>query len=146
MSRLPMSRRLFAASWLFVVACGGGRPAPAPSSGVGTPAPEEAAAAPPVPGAAADAAPVAGYTDIGIPECDQFARKYLACIDKVPETTRAMVRQMDEEGFGGCTNHGECQAVCPQGISIKVIGELNRDYRKAMVHKLRARRGSIRPQ
>ena len=60
--------------------------------------------------------------------------------------TRAMVRQMDEEGFGGCTNHGECQAVCPQGISIKVIGELNRDYRKAMVHKLRARRGSIRPQ
>jgi len=60
--------------------------------------------------------------------------------------TRAMVRQMDDEGFGGCTNHGECQAVCPQGISIKVIGELNRDYRRAMVHKLRARRGTIKPQ
>ena len=60
--------------------------------------------------------------------------------------TRGMVRQQDAEGFGGCTNHGECQAVCPQEISIKVIGELNRDYRKAMVHKLRARRGSIRPQ
>ena len=42
-----------------------------------------------------------------------------------------MVRQMDEEGFGGCPNTGECQAACPQDISIKVIGELNRDYRKA---------------
>ncbi len=37
--------------------------------------------------------PAAGYVDIGVPECDQFARKYLACIEKVPETTRAMVRQ-----------------------------------------------------
>ena len=41
-----------------------------------------------------------------------------------------MVRQHDDEGFGGCTNTGECQAVCPQEISIKVIGELNREYRK----------------
>jgi succinate dehydrogenase / fumarate reductase iron-sulfur subunit len=60
--------------------------------------------------------------------------------------TRAMVREMDAEGFGGCTNHGECQAVCPQEISIKVIGELNRDYRKAMLEKLRRRRGRIEPQ
>ena len=59
---------------------------------------------------------------------------------------RSMVRQMDEEGFGGCTNHGECQAVCPQEISIKVIGELNREYRKAMIAKVRARRGEQRPQ
>ena len=54
---------------------------------------------------------------------------------------RAMVRQHDAEGFGGCTNTGECQAVCPQEISIKVIGELNREYRKAMIHKLRERGG-----
>ena len=59
---------------------------------------------------------------------------------------RSMVRQMDDEGFGGCTNHGECQAVCPQEISIKVIGELNREYRKGMVEKLRRRRGGMRPQ
>jgi succinate dehydrogenase / fumarate reductase iron-sulfur subunit len=59
---------------------------------------------------------------------------------------RSLVRQMDDEGFGGCTNHGECQAACPQEISIKVIGELNREYRKAMVHKVRARRGEQRPQ
>jgi succinate dehydrogenase / fumarate reductase iron-sulfur subunit len=59
---------------------------------------------------------------------------------------RAMVRQMDEEGFGGCTNFGECQRVCPQKISIKVIGELNRDFRQAQVEKLRRRRGRIDPQ
>ncbi len=53
-----------------------------------------------------------------------------------------MVGQMDDEGFGGCTNTGECQAVCPQVISIKVIGELNREYRKSMLHKLRGRKGA----
>jgi len=59
---------------------------------------------------------------------------------------RSMVRAMDEEGFGGCTNHGECEYACPQEISIKVIGELNREYRKAMVEKLRRRRGFMKPQ
>ena len=54
---------------------------------------------------------------------------------------RAMVRAHDEEGFGGCTNHGECQAACPQQISIKVIGELNREYRVAMIRKLQERQG-----
>jgi len=60
--------------------------------------------------------------------------------------TRAMVRQMDDEGFGGCTNTGECQAACPQEISIKVIGELNSEYRQAMVEKLRRRRGTQQAQ
>ncbi len=60
--------------------------------------------------------------------------------------SRAMVRQHDDEGFGGCTNTGECQAVCPQGISIGVIGELYRDYRAAMIHKLREREGPQRAQ
>jgi succinate dehydrogenase / fumarate reductase iron-sulfur subunit len=59
---------------------------------------------------------------------------------------RSMVRQMDEEGFGGCTNHGECQAVCPQEISIPGIGELNSEYRKAMIEKLRRRRGTQEAQ
>jgi succinate dehydrogenase / fumarate reductase iron-sulfur subunit len=40
-----------------------------------------------------------------------------------------MVGQMDEEGFGGCTNYGECSRVCPQEISLDVIGMLNREYR-----------------
>ena len=60
--------------------------------------------------------------------------------------SRAIVRQHDEEGFGGCTNTGECQAVCPQQISIKVIGELNREYRLAMLHKLRERGGPLDAQ
>lgn len=43
----------------------------------------------------------------------------------------AMVRQMDDEGFGNCTNHYECEAVCPKEISADVIAKLNRDYAKA---------------
>jgi succinate dehydrogenase / fumarate reductase iron-sulfur subunit len=62
------------------------------------------------------------------------------------DRAHAMVDQMDDEGFGGCTNHGECQDVCPKHISIKVIGELNRQYRKAMLGHLRGRRGPVRPQ
>ena len=38
-----------------------------------------------------------------------------------------MVNQMDEEGFGGCTNIRECEAVCPKEISIDFIGRMNRD-------------------
>jgi succinate dehydrogenase / fumarate reductase iron-sulfur subunit len=38
-----------------------------------------------------------------------------------------MVDQMDEEGFGGCTNIGECSAVCPKEISQDFIAMLNRD-------------------
>lgn len=43
----------------------------------------------------------------------------------------AMVGQMEEEGFGDCSNHGECEAVCPKGISINAIAELRREYIKA---------------
>ena len=42
-----------------------------------------------------------------------------------------MVAQMDAEGFGACTNHGECMAACPKDISIDFIAQLNRDYWKA---------------
>ncbi|MGI5837013.1 MAG: succinate dehydrogenase/fumarate reductase iron-sulfur subunit [Chloroflexota bacterium] len=40
---------------------------------------------------------------------------------------RAMVAQMDAEGFGACSNHGECAAVCPKGIDLSFIARLNRD-------------------
>jgi succinate dehydrogenase / fumarate reductase iron-sulfur subunit len=53
-----------------------------------------------------------------------------------PEKDRrvlAMVRQMDAEGFGNCTNQYECEAVCPKSISADVIARLNRDYAKAAV-------------
>lgn len=42
-----------------------------------------------------------------------------------------MVQQMDAEGFGNCSNHGECEAVCPKGISIKNIATMRREYIKA---------------
>jgi succinate dehydrogenase / fumarate reductase iron-sulfur subunit len=42
-----------------------------------------------------------------------------------------MVRAHDAEGFGGCTNTGECTAVCPKGIALTMIARLNRDYRRA---------------
>src|SRR5690606_18864485 len=40
----------------------------------------------------------------------------------------AMVSQMDEEGFGNCSNHYECEAACPKGISVQHIALMNRDY------------------
>jgi succinate dehydrogenase / fumarate reductase iron-sulfur subunit len=41
---------------------------------------------------------------------------------------RKMVAQMDAEGFGHCTSHKECEAVCPKGISIDFIAKMNREY------------------
>ena len=46
---------------------------------------------------------------------------------------RKMVAQMDAEGFGGCTNHRECEASCPKQISIVHIARLNRDLLKAQL-------------
>jgi len=43
-----------------------------------------------------------------------------------------MVARMDAEGFGACTNHGECMAACPKEISIDFIAQLNRDYWRAV--------------
>jgi succinate dehydrogenase / fumarate reductase iron-sulfur subunit len=42
-----------------------------------------------------------------------------------------MTEQMDVEGFGGCTFHGECEAACPKGISIRFIAQMNADYLRA---------------
>jgi succinate dehydrogenase / fumarate reductase iron-sulfur subunit len=42
-----------------------------------------------------------------------------------------MVEQMDNEGFGNCTNTYDCEAACPKGISVHNIARLNRDFLKA---------------
>jgi len=47
------------------------------------------------------------------------------------ERVRRMVAAMDEAGFGSCTNHGECEAVCPKGISVATIARMNRDFIRA---------------
>ncbi|MFX0594749.1 succinate dehydrogenase/fumarate reductase iron-sulfur subunit [Melissospora conviva] len=46
-----------------------------------------------------------------------------------------MLDAHDEAGFGGCTNTGECTAVCPKGIPLTTIGRLNRDYLTATTRK-----------
>jgi len=46
----------------------------------------------------------------------------------------SMVAQHDHEGFGGCTNIGECTAACPKGIPLDVISQMNRDLRRSLSH------------
>jgi succinate dehydrogenase / fumarate reductase iron-sulfur subunit len=51
------------------------------------------------------------------------------------ERVLAMVNQMEEEGFGSCTNTGACEAECPKEISISNIARLNREYLSAAATK-----------
>lgn len=53
-----------------------------------------------------------------------------------PEAGRRVERmtaQMDEEQFGACSNHGECEAVCPKKIPITAIARMRREYWKAII-------------
>lgn len=55
-----------------------------------------------------------------------------------PERTqrvRRMVEQMDSEGFGNCSNHGECEAVCPKEISISNIARMRKEYLRSIFKK-----------
>ncbi len=49
------------------------------------------------------------------------------------ERVLAMVNQMDDEGFGSCTNTGACEAECPKGISLTNIARMNREYYSASI-------------
>jgi succinate dehydrogenase / fumarate reductase iron-sulfur subunit len=44
-----------------------------------------------------------------------------------------MVAQMDAEGFGHCTNHNECEASCPKGISVNFIARMNREFLHSII-------------
>jgi succinate dehydrogenase / fumarate reductase iron-sulfur subunit len=55
-----------------------------------------------------------------------------------PERERralAMVKQMDDEGFGNCTVTGSCEAVCPKEISLDFIARMNREYGRALIKR-----------
>ncbi|MCB9739131.1 MAG: succinate dehydrogenase/fumarate reductase iron-sulfur subunit [Deltaproteobacteria bacterium] len=52
------------------------------------------------------------------------------------ERVVSMVAQMDQEGFGSCTNQYECEAACPKEISVRAIAQMNRDF---LVASLRGR-------
>ncbi len=51
------------------------------------------------------------------------------------QRTADMVAAMSNELFGSCTNHGECEAVCPKKIPIEFIGRMNRDLIHATLHR-----------
>lgn len=57
-----------------------------------------------------------------------------------------MVGQMEKEGFGGCTNYGECQAACPKDISISFISRMNQDFLRATLCTPLDPRGSVKAQ
>ncbi len=54
----------------------------------------------------------------------------------------AMVAQLEKEMFGGCTNFGECEAVCPKQISVDFIARLNRDFLRAKIRPQAQARGA----
>jgi len=47
------------------------------------------------------------------------------------ERVRAMITEMDRQGFGNCSNTGACEAKCPKQIKLTNIARLNREYYKA---------------
>lgn len=49
------------------------------------------------------------------------------------ERVKKMVKAMDQEGFGNCTNTGACEAECPKSISIRHIARMNREYLSASI-------------
>ena len=50
----------------------------------------------------------------------------------IRDSIKNMVGQHDAEGFGGCTNIGECADVCPKQIPLDAISQLNRDLIKSL--------------
>lgn len=68
-----------------------------------------------------------------------FVAAKVANLAKLPQgqmeaATRVcvMTETMLQEGFGNCSNHYECEAACPKGISVKFIAKLNREYLKSL--------------
>lgn len=59
---------------------------------------------------------------------------------------KEMVKTMDDELFGSCTNFGECQEACPKGISISFIGQMNREFIRATLAREDDPRGTVKSQ
>ncbi len=59
---------------------------------------------------------------------DRTLRTAAAGQPERPQRALNMVRQYNAEGFGSCTNIGECEAACPKQISLEVIARMNRDF------------------
>jgi succinate dehydrogenase / fumarate reductase iron-sulfur subunit len=100
------------------------------------------------------AAPEANSTPVDKESSDEaFEAAEIAHLSLLPQgqpermdRVSSMAAQMDAENFGGCTNHGECQEVCPKGISIKYITRMNRDFIRATVTRAVSLRGKMQAQ
>lgn len=51
------------------------------------------------------------------------------------ERAANMIQTMDEQGFGNCTNHAECEASCPKEINLSHIARMNREFFKSKISK-----------
>ena len=83
------------------------------------------------------------------PERDPFWRDHMQNLllpDPTMWSLEGRIEKMDEEGFGACTNHAECQDACPKGISIQFISEMNRQYRDTSLRKPKKVRGQLESQ
>ena len=82
-------------------------------------------------GACAAACPNASAMLFTAAKVDHLARLPQGRAEAGRRVTR-MVERMDAEGFGNCSNHGECEAVCPKEISILTIGKMRREYLRSL--------------
>jgi succinate dehydrogenase / fumarate reductase iron-sulfur subunit len=57
-----------------------------------------------------------------------------------------MTEAMLHEGFGNCSNHYECEAACPKGISVRFIAKLNREFIKAQARGVAASGNDSKPE
>ena len=69
------------------------------------------------------------FTSAKISQLAQFPQGQVEAAERASN----MVREMDELGFGNCTNHAECEAACPKGIDLRNIAHMNREFLKAKV-------------
>ncbi|MCA9600796.1 MAG: succinate dehydrogenase/fumarate reductase iron-sulfur subunit, partial [Myxococcales bacterium] len=58
-----------------------------------------------------------------------------------PQRVINMVETHEDEGFGGCTNHNECEAACPKQISVRTIARMNRDFLRAKLAEVPESKG-----
>ncbi|MFC1731772.1 succinate dehydrogenase/fumarate reductase iron-sulfur subunit [candidate division KSB1 bacterium] len=82
-------------------------------------------------GACVAACPNASATLFLSAKVSQFALLPQGQVER-KERALNMIAQHDKEGFGDCSNHAECEAVCPKEISISHIARMKREYMKAM--------------
>jgi succinate dehydrogenase / fumarate reductase iron-sulfur subunit len=83
-------------------------------------------------GACVAACPNASASHFTAAKITQFALLPQGQVERERRVTR-MVDQMDHEGFGNCTNIGECQAACPKEIKLDAIAHMKREYLRAAV-------------